>query len=190
MISTLTTGRLVLREWRETDRDDWAAMNADPEVREFFPSTLDREQADSAFDRVASELSARGWGLWAAEHEGRFLGFTGLSPVGFEAHFTPATEIGWRLRRDAWGHGFASEAARAVLNFAFGELGLDQLVSFTSVANARSRAVMERVGLTRDPADDFDNPNVPLGDPLRRHVLYRAVGKGLGRSRSPGSVPS
>jgi RimJ/RimL family protein N-acetyltransferase len=186
----IRTERLVLREWREADRDDWAAMNADPEVMEFFPATLDRAQADAAFDRIQAALSERSWGLWAVEHEGRFLGFTGLSPVRFEAHFTPATEIGWRLRRDAWGKGFASEAARAAMSFAFDDLELAELVSFTSAGNARSRAVMERIGLTRDPADDFDNPNVPVGDPLRPHVLYRAVGKGLGRSMSPGSVPS
>jgi RimJ/RimL family protein N-acetyltransferase len=186
----IRTERLLLREWHEADRDDWAAMNADPEVMEYFPSTLDRQQADAAFDRISGALTERGWGLWAVEHEGRFLGFTGLSPVGFEAHFTPATEIGWRLRRDAWGLGFASEAARAVMGFAFDELGLDALVSFTSVGNHRSRAVMERIGLTRDPADDFDNPNVPIGDPLRPHVLYRGVGKGLGRFMSPGNVRS
>lgn len=186
----IRTERLVLREWREADRDDWAAMNADPEVMEFFPSTLDREQADAAFDRISTALAERGWGLWAVEHDGRFLGFTGLSPVRFEAHFTPATEIGWRLRRDSWGHGFASEAARSVMSFAFDDLALDEVVSFTSVANARSRAVMARLGLTHDPADDFDHPNVPLGSPVRRHVLYRAVGKGLGRFLSPDSVPS
>jgi RimJ/RimL family protein N-acetyltransferase len=186
----IRTERLLLREWREADRDDWAAMNADPEVMEFFPSTLDRAQADAAFDRISGALTERGWGLWAVEHDDRFLGFTGLSPVGFEAAFTPATEIGWRLRRDAWGQGFAIEAARAARDFAFDDLGLGELVSFTSVGNARSRAVMERLGMTRDPADDFDNPNVPIGDPLRPHVLYRAVGKGLGRSIRTGSVPS
>jgi RimJ/RimL family protein N-acetyltransferase len=189
-VTALRTEQLVLREWRDADRDDWAALNADPEVMEFFPATLDRAQADAAFDRIATTLSERGWGLWAVEREGRFLGFTGLNPVTFEAPFTPAIEIGWRLRRDAWGHGFASEAARAVMRFAFDDLRFGELVSFTSVGNARSRAVMERLGMTRDPADDFDNPNVALGSPLRRHVLYRGVGKGLGRSTSAGSVPS
>lgn len=169
----IRTARLVLREWREADRDDWAAMNADPQVMEFFPSTLDRTQSDAAFDRISTALEERGWGLWAVEHEGRFLGFTGLSPVGFEAPFTPATEIGWRLRRDAWGFGFAIEAARAAMAFAFDDLGIPELVSFTSVANARSRAVMERLGMTHDPADDFDNPNLAVGSPLRPHVLFR-----------------
>lgn len=189
-MSELRTARLVLRGWRDEDRDDWAALNADPEVMEYFPATLDRAQADAAFDRIATALATRGWGLWAVEHEGRFLGFTGLSPVGFDAHFTPATEIGWRLRRDAWGQGFVTEAARAVMRLAFDELGLPELVSFTSVGNVRSSAVMERLGMTRDPADDFDNPNVPLGNPLRRHVLYRSLGKGLGRSTPTDSVPS
>jgi RimJ/RimL family protein N-acetyltransferase len=169
----IRTERLMLREWREADRDDWAAMNADPEVMEYFPATLDRAQADAAFDRISGALAERGWGLWALDHEGRFLGFTGLSPVGFEAAFTPATEIGWRIRRDAWGHGFATEAARAVVAFAFDDLGIPELVSFTSVGNERSRAVMRRIGMTHDPADDFDNPNVAAGSPLRRHVLYR-----------------
>lgn len=174
----IRTERLLLREWRETDRDDWAAMNADPAVMEFFPATLDRAQADAAFDRFSIALESRGWGLWAVEHEGRFLGFTGLSPVGFEAHFTPATEIGWRLRRDAWGQGFATEAALAAMQFALDGLALDELVSFTSTANARSRMVMERIGMTHDPAEDFDNPNVAVGSPLRRHVLYRLARKG------------
>ncbi len=174
----LVTQRLKLREWREADRDPWAAMSADREVMEFFPSTLDRAAADAAFDRFSAALDERGWGLWAVEHDGTFLGFTGLNPVGFDAHFTPAIEIGWRLRRDAWGHGFATEAARAVVGFAVDQLGLPEIVSFTSVGNVRSRAVMERLGMTRDPGDDFDNPRVAIGSPLRRHVLYRLAAPG------------
>ncbi|WP_309713350.1 GNAT family N-acetyltransferase [Pseudolysinimonas sp.] len=185
-MNALRTARLVLREWREEDRDGWAAMNADPEVMEYFPATLDRALADAAFDRISTALSARGWGLWAVEHEGRFLGFTGLSPVGFEATFTPAIEIGWRLRRDAWGHGFATEAAQEVMRFAFDDLGIPELVSFTSVGNERSRSVMGRLGFTHDPCDDFDNPNVAEGDPLRRHVLYRLRAQGGSRSGEPG----
>jgi RimJ/RimL family protein N-acetyltransferase len=181
----IRTERLVLREWRDDDRDDWAAMNADPEVMEFYPSTLDRAQADAAFDRLSAGVAERGWGLWAVEHEGRFLGYTGLSTVGFDAHFTPATEIGWRLRRDAWGHGFATEAARAALGFAFDDLGLAELVSFTSVINKRSRAVMARLGMTHDPADDFDNPRVAPGSPLVPHVLYRARAQEAGQIVAP-----
>ena len=121
-----------------------------------------------------ADLERQGWGLWAPEHRatGRFLGFTGLARPTFKAPFTPAVEIGWRLSRTAWGHGFATEAARAAAAFAFDELGLEELVSFTAEPNARSRAVMRRLGMRHDPADDFDHPNVPKGD-LRRHVLYR-----------------
>ncbi|MGB3908955.1 MAG: GNAT family N-acetyltransferase [Pseudolysinimonas sp.] len=186
----IRTARLVLRNWRDADRDDWAAMNADPQVMEFFPSTLDRVQSNALFDRFQAAVTTRGWGLWAVEHEGRFLGFTGLNPVGFEAPFTPAIEIGWRLRRDSWGHGFATEAAVAAASFAFDTLGVPELVSFTSVGNARSRAVMERLGMTCDPIDDFDHPNVAIGSPLRRHVLYRLESKRLARSMTPDSVPS
>jgi RimJ/RimL family protein N-acetyltransferase len=186
----IRTERLLLREWRDADRDDWAAMNADPAVMEFFPSTLDRPQADAVFDRISTALASRGWGLWAVEHDGRFLGFAGLSPVGFEAHFTPATEIGWRLRRDAWGQGFATEAARAVVAFAFDDLGIRELVSFTSVGNERSRAVMRRLGMTHDPRDDFDHPKLATDSPLRRHVLYRLSARGAGKSAYPGSVQS
>ncbi|HPM52078.1 MAG TPA: GNAT family N-acetyltransferase, partial [Rhodoglobus sp.] len=172
--SVIRTERLVLREWADDDREPWAALNADPAVMEFFPSTLDRKQADAAFDRFSSQLAERGWGLWAVALDGRFVGFTGLSVPRFEAPFMPATEIGWRFAREAWGHGYATEAARAVLEHAFSELGLPEVVSFTTVANVRSRAVMERLGMTRDPAEDFDHPSVEPGHPLRRHVLYRA----------------
>lgn len=169
----LRTERLVLRGWRDEDRDDWAALNADPEVMEFFPATLDRAAADAALDRFSVALDDRGWGLWAVEHGGRFLGFTGLNPVGFDAAFAPAVEVGWRLRRDAWGAGFASEAARAAVSYAFDILELPELVSFTTAGNVRSRAVMERLGMRHDPADDFEHPNVPPDSPLRQHVLYR-----------------
>ncbi len=170
----IRTERLLLRQWREEDREPWAALNADPEVMEFFPATLDRAEADAAVDRYSSAISERGWGLWAVELDGRFVGFTGLSVPRFDAHFTPATEIGWRFAREAWGHGYATEAARAVLDYAFGELKLDEVVSMTAVGNLRSRAVMERLGLTRDPEDDFDHPMIEAGHPLRRHVLYRS----------------
>lgn len=180
----IRTERLLLRTWQEDDREAWAAMNADPEVMEHFPAPLTRAEADASFDRLGGALAERGWGLWAVEHDGRFLGFTGLSPVGFEAAFAPAVEVGWRLRRDAWGQGFATEAARAALGYAWDELHLDAVVSLTAVGNTRSRAVMERLGMARDPAEDFDHPRVPEGSPVRRHVLYR-----LSAPRA-GSVPS
>jgi RimJ/RimL family protein N-acetyltransferase len=170
----IRTERLLLREWREEDRDPWAALNADPQVMEYFPATLDRAESDAAFDRIASTLAERGRGLWALDLDGAFIGFTGLAEPRFDAPFTPATEIGWRLARAAWGHGYATEAASAVLDHAFGALGLREVVSFTSVGNVRSRSVMERLGMTHDPADDFDHPGIEAGHPLRRHVLYRA----------------
>lgn len=173
----LKTERLVLRRWRDGDREPFAAMNADPEVMEHFPATLGREQSDAFVDRIEADFDRRGFGLWAVEvtDTGRFIGFTGLSVPSFEAHFTPAVEIGWRLARSDWGHGYASEAARRALSFAFHDLRLAEIVSFTSQANLRSQAVMRRIGMTHDPADDFDHPLLDQGHPLRRHVLWRFV---------------
>lgn len=174
-IPELATERLVLRGWRAADRDPFAAMNADPAVMEHFPGTLDGTASDSFLERMNAHWSTNGFGLWAVERRAdeRFLGFTGLSDPGFEAPFMPAVEIGWRFARDAWGHGYATEAAKAALSFGFESLGRTEIVSFTAPANTRSIAVMERLGVTRDPADDFDHPRVPVGHPLRRHVLYR-----------------
>ena len=184
---TLTTPRLLLRPWRAADRAPFAALNADPEVMAFFPATLDRAESDALVDRFERAFAEHGgWGLFALEERagGDFLGFTGMSRVPFAAHFTPAVEIGWRLARAAWGHGFATEAARAVVAFAFDEVGLDEVVAFASPANARSLAVMGRLGMTRDPADDFDHPLLPVDSPLRRHALYR-----LRAARRGGRVP-
>lgn len=169
----LRTSRLLLRYWRDTDRDAWAALNADPEVMEHFPATLDRAAADASFDRLSGALADRGWGLWAVDLDGEFLGFTGLNPVTADVPFQGAIEIGWRLARHAWGRGYATEAARASVDYAFDDLGLEELVSMTAVSNVRSQRVMERLGMTRDPADDFEHPAVPVGNPVRPHVLYR-----------------
>jgi ribosomal-protein-alanine N-acetyltransferase len=169
----IRTARLVLREWREEDRDPWAALNADPEVMEFFPATRDRAESDAQFDRLSAGVIERGWGLWAVEHDGEFIGFTGLNPVGTDLPCAPGIEVGWRLARSAWGYGFATEAARAALEVAFGQLGAAELVSFTATGNQRSRAVMERLGMSRDLEGDFDHPRVPEGSAVRRHVLYR-----------------
>jgi RimJ/RimL family protein N-acetyltransferase len=171
----LRTSRLVLRRWRDDDRELFAALNADPVVMEHFPARLGRAESDAFVDRIQSGLEERGWGLWAVEVPGAaaFVGFVGLNPATFDAPFTPAVEVGWRLAREHWGNGYATEGARAALDFGFGTLALDEIVSFTTHGNARSRRVMERLGMRRDPADDFDNPNVPSGDPLRPHVLYR-----------------
>jgi RimJ/RimL family protein N-acetyltransferase len=175
----LRTARLLLRRWRDGDRAPFAALNADPEVMEHFPSRLTRADSDAFVDRIEADFDERGYGLWALEVEptGEFIGFTGLSMPRFEASFMPAVEIGWRLARSAWGHGYASEAARESLRYAFSDLALSEVVSFTAVGNVRSRAVMERIGMTHDPADDFDHPLVPDGSPLRRHVLYRRSGR-------------
>jgi len=174
-VAELRTDRLLLRRWRDGDRVPFAALNADPEVMRHFPAPLSREESDALAEVIAAGLERDGWGWWALEVRptGAFIGFTGLRRVTFEAHFTPAVEIGWRLARQAWGHGYATEAARAAARFGFDVLECDELVSFTAAGNARSRAVMERLGMTHDPGGDFDHPRVPEHSPLRRHVLYR-----------------
>jgi RimJ/RimL family protein N-acetyltransferase len=172
---TIQTPRLLLRDWRDEDLAPFAAMNADPVVMEFFPKPLDRAESDAAVARIRDHFASRGFGLWAVEVPGvaDFIGFVGLAVPRFEAHFTPCVEIGWRLARSHWGRGYATEAARATLAFGFRDLALDEIVSFTTTANLRSRAVMERIGMTRSADDDFDHPALPEGHPLRRHVLYR-----------------
>lgn len=167
-----TTERLVLRQWRPEDREPFAALNASLEVMEHFPSTMTKEQSDALADRFEGQIDERGWGAWAVERKdgGAFIGFIGLVPVSFEADFTPAVEIGWRLGRPYWGHGYATEGALASLEYAFKELGLDRVVSFTALTNLRSEAVMMRIGMTR--VGEFDHPRLPEGHPLRRHVIY------------------
>jgi RimJ/RimL family protein N-acetyltransferase len=153
----------------------FAALNADPKVMEYFPKLLDRDESDQLAARIRENFARRGFGLWAVEVPGvaEFIGFVGLSVPGFSAHFTPCVEIGWRLAHDHWGRGYATEAARASLQFGFEHHGLDEIVSFTAAVNRRSRAVMERIGMTHTPDDEFDHPTVPEGHTLRRHVLYR-----------------
>jgi RimJ/RimL family protein N-acetyltransferase len=168
---------LLLRHWRPDDRAPFAAMNADPEVMEHFPGLMSRGESDAWAERAEAELASHGYGLWTLEERatGRYLGFTGLHEVTFEAPFVngPTVEIGWRLPRDAWGRGYAQEAARAALDVAFGAAGLPEVVSFTATTNLRSTHVMERIGMTHDPAGDFDHPRLPRGHRLQRHVLYR-----------------
>jgi RimJ/RimL family protein N-acetyltransferase len=182
------TDRLVLRTWVPADREPFAAMNGDAEVMEYFPSTLNRRDSDELIDMIMAGFERNGFGLWALElrGDGRFIGFTGLSVASFEAPFTPAVEVGWRLVRWAWGHGYATEAARAALEFGFSQAGLAEVVSFTSVENIRSQAVMERLGLTHDPADDFEHPRIPRGHRLRSHVLYR-IGRQQWAARPTGA---
>lgn len=179
------TPRLILRPWRDADRAPFAALNADPDVMEHFPSLLDRSESDAFADRIAAHFHDHGMGLWAVEvRDGPpFIGFVGLSKVTFDAPFTPAVEIGWRLARAAWGHGYATEAAREVCREAFLDLHLPALVSFTATANRRSRAVMERLGMRRDPAEDFDHPKLPDGHRLQRHVLYRLTAAAWAQTR-------
>jgi len=218
----LTTQRLILRQWRESDRPAFARLNADPVVRQFFPKCLTRDESDADAAWIEKTIAERGWGFWAVEVKGSdaiaagessattvgesdatarggsgitacgeagvasphvvaaadaprapFIGFVGLSVPSFTSHFTPCVEIGWRLAKEYWGNGYASEAAVACLRFGFEKLTLKQIVAFTAPLNKRSIAVMERIGMSRNPADDFDHPNIPPGDPLQRHVLYR-----------------
>lgn len=171
----IRTDRLLLRRWLATDLDPFAALNADPRVAEFLPTPLSREQGDAFVARIGSHFDQHGFGLWAVEVRdvAPFAGFIGLSTPRFEAHFTPSVEIGWRIAAEHWGRGYATEGARAALAFGFEVLRLNEIVSITVPKNARSRHVMEKIGMTYDPADDFDHPLLAEGHPLRRHVLYR-----------------
>jgi RimJ/RimL family protein N-acetyltransferase len=174
-MTELTTDRLLLRQWKDSDREPYAALNADPAVMEHFPNVMTRADSDAMVDRIRVGFEQHGFGLWAAEvrETGQFIGFIGLSVPAFEAPFLPGVEIGWRLAKDAWGNGYATEGARAALAYAFGPAGLEQVLSFTATTNKPSQRVMERIGMTHDPADDFDHPRLPAGHPLQRHVLYR-----------------
>ena len=174
MIVEVDTPRLRLRQWREPDRAPFAALNADPAVMEFFLSPLSRESSDASIDAWQSQLASRGWSNWALELKasGELLGFTGLSIPRRVLPFSPCVEVGWRLARKHWGQGYATEAARAALEVGFARLDLREIVSFTTVGNLRSRAVMERIGM-RDARQDFEYPGFPEGHPLRRHCLYR-----------------
>jgi RimJ/RimL family protein N-acetyltransferase len=171
----LHTGRVILRGWRASDRAPFAALNADPRVMEFLPGVLTRAESDAFADRIEAHFAERGFGLWAVEVPGRapFAGFVGLAVPRFEASFTPCVEVGWRLAHAFWGGGYATEGARAALEFGFGKLGLAEILSFTVPANVRSRRVMEKLGMSHRAEDDFDHPALPEGHRLRRHVLYR-----------------
>ena len=174
-LEVLRTERLILRLPREADREPFARMNADPWVMEFFPATLSQEESDVLMDRIEAHFENHGFGWCAAElrETSAFIGFIGLAVPRFEAAFTPCVEIGWRLAAEHWGRGLATEGARAVVEHAFADLALKEIVSFTTVANVRSRRVMEKLGMTHDAADDFDHPGLPEAHPQRRHVLYR-----------------
>jgi RimJ/RimL family protein N-acetyltransferase len=171
----LTTPRLILRHWRHSDRIPFQAINADPRVMEFMPGPLFPQQSDDLIARIELHFHHHGFGLCAAEdiETKTLIGFIGLNIPSYDAPFMPAVEIGWRLAADYWGRGFATEGARAVVDHAFNALQLNSLVAFTVPGNLRSRRVMEKLGMTHNPADDFDHPSLPPGHRFRRHVLYR-----------------
>ncbi len=180
-----------MRRWRASDRAPFAVLNADPVVMRFFPATLSRPESDALVERIEAGFAADGFGLWALELSdgGELVGFAGLQRVATRMPFAPAVEVGWRLARHVWGRGYATEAARAGLAFGFGEAALDEVVSFTSVTNERSRAVMERLGMRRDRGEDFEHPRLPAGSPLRRHALYRLTAAQWRAVPSSGGVP-
>ncbi|OGN55311.1 MAG: GNAT family N-acetyltransferase [Chlamydiae bacterium RIFCSPHIGHO2_12_FULL_44_59] len=174
-LMTVRTKRLILRPWQESDLEPFAQLNADPRVREYFPGILSREESDASVKLMSNHIEKCGWGFWAASliETGEFIGMIGLEDVYFKAHFTPAVEIGWRLAFDYWGKGYATEGAQAALQYGFESLNLNEIVSFTTLENMRSRHVMKKIGMHHDPKDDFDHPKLPEGHPLRRHMLYR-----------------
>lgn len=170
---SIRTERLLMRRWRDADRAPFAAMNADPEVMRYFPATLDRAASDSYLDRIEALFQRQGFGLWALEEAatGRFLGFTGLNPMPAGVPGAGGMEVGWRLARQAWHQGFATEAARAALDVGFRGVGLAEIWSMTTVLNEPSQAVMRRLGMTLHSY--FDHPGVEPGHPVRPHVVYR-----------------
>ena len=190
----LATDRLLLCDWSAEDAEVLLDLSRDPEVMRYFPGLATREQVEQLVARQQSALAAGRPGLFAVHTRAgepggsRCLGFVGLAVPRFEERFTPCVEIGWRLRRDAWGHGYATEAAREALRHGFETLGLEEVVSFTTVANEPSRAVMRRLGMRHDPAYDFEHPLLEPGDPVRPHVLYRLSAAEWRSSRS-GEVP-
>jgi RimJ/RimL family protein N-acetyltransferase len=170
----IETQRLILRRWRQEDLAPFADMNADPKVMEFYPACLTREESRSFIERTEQKFETNGFGFWALElKDGRFIGFVGLNIPSFEAAFTPCVEIGWRLGKDFWGNGYATEGAKAVLTYAFHEAVLSEILSWTYRGNVRSRKVMERIGMKHNQKEDFDLPTLPESHVLRPHVLYR-----------------
>jgi RimJ/RimL family protein N-acetyltransferase len=176
---TMQTERLLMRRWRESDREPFAALNGDPETLKYFPGTLDRAASDALIDRIEAGFGERGFGLWALEiaAPGQFIGFTGLNPMPDGVPGAGGMEVGWRLARTAWHHGYATEAARAALTVAFDGVGLDEIWSMTAVLNEPSQAVMRRLGLTE--AARFEHPRVPKGSPVRPHVVYHRRAPGM-----------
>ena len=172
----LETGRLILRRWRDADRDPYAAMSADPAVMDWLDGTRSRAESDAQIDRFEAQLEQRGHGVLALERkaDGAFLGFAALAVTDRPPPVPQGVEVGWRLARQVWGFGYATEAASALLVHGFEHLGLDEIVSFTAATNLRSQAVMRRIGLSRCPDLDFDHPAFAEGHPLRAHVVFAA----------------
>ncbi len=172
---TIETARLVLRPWRDSDVEHWVAMNADPRVTEFLARAYTRAMSEAGAVAMREALERKGYGWWVVDVRGgpEFAGVVALQEVPFEAPFTPANEIGWRFAPDSWGRGYATEGARAALAFAFDSLGWEEVVAFTAASNVRSQRVMDRLGMSRNPADDFDHPRLDRDHPLLRHYLYR-----------------
>jgi RimJ/RimL family protein N-acetyltransferase len=183
-LEILSTERLILRRWYGADREPFARLNADPRVMEFFPQALAPEQSDLLVERIETHFKQHGFGLCAVESrdDDSFIGFIGLNVPAFESAFTPCVEIGWRLAARYWGQGLATEGASAILAYGFETLAIPDIVSFTVPANTRSRRVMEKLGMTHDPAEDFDHPQLPPGHPMRRHVLYRLARRNWARN--------
>jgi RimJ/RimL family protein N-acetyltransferase len=173
------TDRLLLRRFRDSDREAFADLNSDPAVMATLAAPMTRDESDAFLDRIEANWDERGFGLWCVDLDGECLGFTGLTVPWFR----DGVEVGWRIRSAYWGHGYAPEAGRAALAAGFDQLGLDEIISFTAVTNHTSRRVMDKIGLRYDPEGDFDHPSVPEGNPLRPHVLYRLDAAGY-RARS------
>jgi len=171
----IETSRLLLRDWRDSDHEPFYRITSDPRVMEYFPAPLSRPESDALIARIQAHQQQHGFTFFAAELRAtaEFIGFIGMLHTPFESHFTPCVEIGWRLGPEFWGQGLATEGAQAVLRFGFDELKLPEIVALTVPANRRSRRVMEKLGMTCNPGDDFDHPRLPPGHPLRPHVLYR-----------------
>jgi ribosomal-protein-alanine N-acetyltransferase len=184
---TLHTNRLLLRRWREDDREAFGQINADPDVMRFRFKPLTRPESDILLDAIEACFEANGFGQWAAERvrDHRVIGFIGLEVADSDAPFRPLVHIGWHLARQAWGHGYATEGATAALDFVFDEIGLPEVVAHTTAANERSRAVMRRLGMSHNPSDDFDGPWYPEGHPFRRFVLYRITAADWHRRGTP-----
>lgn len=171
----LETKRLILRDWRVSDIDEFARINQDPQVMEFLYQPLSLQQSQALIDKINSHFEKHGYGLYACElkENNTLIGFVGLNVPDFQAHFTPCVEIGWRLAHEVWGQGLAPEAANAVIEHAFSELGLKEIVSFTSLLNTNSIRVMQKIGMSCDPSENFPHPKIPTEHPISMHCLYR-----------------